>query len=257
VGLGATIGCEEPSALKGRALSKRFKYMGRIQVALGAMAAAISASLKADPADVAKHLGESGATILQSLQDWAWLFVPACLLLAALVGHLRKRFGDPAMWGFVHELLNDFRNKIFSDAGSEYQHHHRVTLFKHSRWVWCVRRWPWSGWLKPIERSGHTTQSSRALFRAPDNSDDCEGIAGLAWCANGALKVDKLPDLNSAEALQDYSKRTGVTVSYLQENLPKSRSFYAVRVEVKGDPWGVLVIDSRKDTFNFRRVNTH
>jgi len=30
-----------------------------------------------------------------------------------------------------------------------------------------------------------------------------------------------------------------------------------VRVEVKGKPWGVIVIDSRKDTINFQRVTKH
>lgn len=205
-------------------------------------------------------MGTRVAELLQTTQDFAWLAVPSCLFLAGLIGLLKKRLGDPNMWAFAHELLDDFRNKVFSDAGSDYQHHHRVTLFRHLRWVFVRRRWPWSGWLCPVERSGHTTQVSKALFRAPDEADDSEGVAGLGWCANGALKIDKLPELRKGsndDILVSYAASTGVSLEFVRTHLPKTRSFYAVRVEVKGVPWGVLVVDSRKETINFSKVDKH
>ena len=246
--------------MKGRSLSRRYIYLGRVKVVLGTFGAVIPATLKADTISVKAYLGDFVAHMVGVAQAWAWLATPTFLLLAAFTGFLQKRYGDPAMWSIVHNMLDDFRSKVFSDAGSDYQHHDRVTLFKHTQWAFVLTCWPWDGWLLPVERSGHTTQSSRAIFRAPDDPDHCEGMAGLAWCANGGLKVFNLPQLSSAcseEVFTCYAEKTGVTVPWLRSRLPKGRSFYAVRVESKGKPWGVIVIDSRRESINYRRVTKY
>jgi len=93
------------------------------------------------------------------------------------------------------------------------------------------------------------------LFRAPDNPNAAEGIAGRTWAIGKIVLVDNLPDLsvNSSQKPADlelYAEKTGVKVAWLKEALRKqqflARSFCGIPVEVKGRLWGVIVVDSRR-----------
>jgi hypothetical protein len=44
-----------------------------------------------------------------------------------------------------------------------------------------------------------------------------------------------------------------MTVQQVKDRRPSARSFYAIRVEVKNEPWGVIVIDSRDQSFSNRK----
>ena len=195
-----------------------YRWLGYGKVVFGTAAAAVSATLKTEQPVVEKYLGADIAMGVHLVRDFAWLLVPAFLGLAAICGYLAKRLADPAMWDLLQDLVDELRDKVFSDAGSEYQHHHRVTLFKHVRWKFVLRRWPWSGWLFPVVRSGHTTQDSGVCFRAPTDPDQAEGVAGRAWGVTGALRLAELPAISatSTEAERaDYASQTGVSVAWL------------------------------------------
>ena len=110
-------------------------------------------------------------------------------------------------------------------------------------------RWPWSGWLVPVERSGHTTRRSHTIFLAPDDADQAEGIAGQTWAQNRVVVVNGLSDVNenpSREVLAEYAQRTWIAETWvLQKQRQHARSFCGIPVEVKGKLWGVIVLDSR------------
>lgn len=175
--------------------------------------------------------------------------------------------GPPWVWATIHSILNEFREHAFrAETTGDPLHYHRVTLFKHVRmkwwlsheswrsrfWPWGKGRYPWSGWLVPVARSGHTTKSSSTVFLAPDDADHAEGVAGKTWALNSTLPVSKLPNLQDSpnqEQIADYSRRTFASEDWLRTRLgndkPLPQSLHGIPVEVKGKPWGVLVLDSR------------
>jgi len=164
------------------------------------------------------------------------------------LGLLKKLLGPPWLWNTVHSYLDSFREEAFNVGLDDAQHHHRVTLFRYKPWYWHFRRWPWSGWLVPVERSGHTTQASISVYRAPDDADKAEGVAGMTWARRRIVNVSNLPDLSedpSRDDMQRYAKATGMNLEVVKKKRPKARSFCGIPVEIKGEVWGVLVLDSR------------
>jgi hypothetical protein len=107
-----------------------------------------------------------------------------------------------------------------------------------------------------MARSSHTTRRGIATFRAPDDADRAEGVAGRTWVKNDALFVSGLPDLiaDAADgAFGAYAKSTWVSIEWLKERLkkkkgrPLARSYGGYPVLVSGKPWGVLLLDSRSE----------
>jgi hypothetical protein len=144
--------------------------------------------------------------------------------------------------------LDYYRAEVFAVGADDAMHHHRVTLFRYKGWCLVRRQWPWSGWLLAQERSGHTTRIGISIFKAPDDADQAEGVAGKTWAKAGVVNVSHLPDLDDAPQEKDfesYSRATGVSVEWLKKRRPKARSFCGIPVEVKGASWGVIVLDSR------------
>ena len=211
--------------------------------------------------------GVSVGVGLRWLQTWGDIAIP--LLTALMIGCAWSCYaiGPPWVWATVHSILDEFRGHAFrTETFSDPLHYHRVTLFKYvgvkfllareswrSRfWPWGKGRYPWSGWLVPITRSGHTTKISSTVFLAPDDADNAEGIAGQTWALNSSLPVKDLPDLQgnpTQEQIVDYGRRTFVSEDWLRTRLgndkPLPQSLHGIPVEVKGKPWGVLVLDSR------------
>lgn len=236
-----------------RALSWFYSLALWAQIAAGAVIASIGGLQKADIPDLRlKAPGLAGLfDYLTALQSNAWWVLPVLAILAGILGLLRKHLGSPWLWGAVHQHLDVIRELAFNLQPNDAVHHHRVTLFKHVPWAWCLRKWPWSGWLVAVERSGHTTQNSIAFFRAPDNPDHAEGVAGMTWARNGTVAVSKLPQLTAQstdEELKAYSAAAGVSVEWLRRRLPQAQSICGIPVEVKGRLWGVIVLDSRSPT---------
>jgi hypothetical protein len=186
---------------------------------------------------------------------WLWSLA---FILTILTKYADKKFCD--RWGHdaVKEMLEILREKGFPGSVDPV-HYHRVTLFRYKKWRLCWRMWPWSGWLVPVVRSGHTTLNHRTCFLAPDDADKTEGVAGHCWSTKSVVLVPsedskvQLPCINDDAAkphdpypLADtYAKATFVCTDWVLNKKPHSRSFLGIPVVVKGEPWGVVIIDSR------------
>jgi hypothetical protein len=242
---------ERPKGMRARtAINLFFNVALGAQILAGGLVVMLGALQKAD-------LDKFQATInppvwlagwLASIKDNGWWILPVVSIFAGFIGLLRKMLGSPWLCTYVQPLLNIMAKSAFNVKETDGEHYHRVTLFKHVPWLWCCRRWPWNGWLVAVERSGHTSQSGISYFRAPDNADQAEGIAGTTWARNKVVTISNLPDLRASPTDADfevYSTATFVGVERLRESLPGSRAFCGIPIEVKGRLWGVLVLDSR------------
>ena len=195
-----------------------------------------------------------------NVNSW-WLVLTLTLLGAGgkvWYDQLSKRW----VWSVAQSLLNKIQADCFSHLQSD-SHHHRVTLFKHVRFRWRIGEWrsklwpwgkgrtPWSGWLVPILRSGHTTQNSATVFLAPDDADQAEGVAGRTWAKSCEMTVEglSLPKIDDSESMSKYAEKTCVKLIWVQAqvgaNKPFATCFRAIPIEVSGEMWGVLLLDSR------------
>lgn len=187
---------------------------------------------------------------------------------------LASMIGPPWIWKAIRGIIDEFRERAFASAGDPV-HHHRVTLFEHTQiwrfwrlwdvwitpWTWRRGRTPWSGWLLPVCRSGHTTQHCSTRFLAPDNADYAEGVAGQVWARNSQIVVNDLPlvDENTPDdVIADYASKTFVSSDWVKNRRtrPLPRCLCGVPIEVDGRIWGVLVLDSRgQNTIRSRKVS--
>lgn len=235
-----------------------YGWLGWLELGFGIFAA-ISTGLLRVPVQTAQAWWPFAGRVLELLRGQEWWIVPLTIVLAGLCHFARKYLGPPWVWDTIHSTIGYFRDDVFDKVQNPTEDHHRVTLFRyHKRWRWSLCKWPWSGWLVAVARSGHQTQAKRPAFRAPDSSDDSQGVAGLAWGMKDWQFVPKkgespLPDVlgdQTEENMQTYAERTNVKVRWLKHEIHKDKhpamSFAAFRVQVKGKPWGVIVLDSRE-----------
>lgn len=224
-----------------------YRTLTGLQWVAGTVLAVAGASLKADVAQVQAWVPWA-AKLLQVSQGWAWLTIPCLTGYFGVAQFGRKMIGPPWVWEVIHSLLDDLQQHAFGKDCQSPLHHHRATLFRFVRWRWCLRRWPWSGWLVPIERSGHATRRSSVAFLAPDDADQAEGVAGQTWAHNRVIFIDGLPDAvanRSKNKQREYAQRTWVSEDWLEREQCKARSFCGIPVEVKSKPWGVIILDGR------------
>jgi hypothetical protein len=197
---------------------------------------------------------KSGAfrPFLASLQNLSWWAIPTFYFANLVFQAGAKTISPPWVWDAVRAILDQLRVHAFGNIHGALQQHNRVTLFKHVRWRWAWCKWPWSGWLVPVERSGYTTRKTNTAFLAPDDGDQAQGVAGRAWASGETVSKSNLPDVTDTspeEELKRYAEETFITVEHLKNRLaPKKRvaiSLTAFPVEVKNRVWGVIVFDSR------------
>lgn len=233
-----------------RSVGNLYSAILGVQVGAGFTAVLIGGLQKADTESISRLATAAPrlASFAVGLQQASWWLLPTLLIVSGGLGLLKKLLGPPWLWQTVHSYLDVFREDVFNFGPDDAVHHHRVTLFKYVGWCWRLEKWPWSGWLVPVERSGHTTQSQISVFRAPDDADHAEGVAGMTWARRGQVMVSHLPDLEASpsdDAFRAYSRATGVSVADLKRKVPRARSYCGLPVEVKGNLWGVLIFDSR------------
>src|SRR5436190_7908923 len=190
---------------------------------MGTATALLAASLKADSAKVAVKWQFAGDA-LAWMNRYAWILLPSLLLAIGIAEVVQKRIGPPFVWETIHRVLDNVREDVFGSDPDPVEQHHRVTLFKYVRWrfAWPLerKRPPWSGWLVPVERSGHTSRKTKVAFWAPDNGDLAEGVAGRTWAMKSrTLQVPSLPDLGtdrSDRAYSAYAKATWVSIEWVR-----------------------------------------
>ena len=214
----------------------------------------VSALLKAKVPDIPFI-----SSVIVHCQYNAWWIIILCTFAGGLSQYLNSHIGSPGNWRIVQHILDQYREEVFGkdeNTKEDAEHFHRITLFKHFKWHCALVRWPCSGWVVPVARSGSRTKTKIQCFLASkERPDEAEGIAGQTWARNRIVMVSDLPDLsidNPQETdIIEYAKRAFVTKEWIRNRMRTNRrglqcrSLLGICIEVKGDPWGALVIDSR------------
>ena len=192
-------------------------------------------------------------------------------VLLYATGFIGRMIRSPKDWNVIQYILDKAQKIAYPENTEDPMHHHRVTLFRRQRWAWvdhhtrseCSRltRWcwpwgklrPWSGWLVPVQRSGHTSKKTKTRFAAQENGQS-EGISGLAWATDSAQVIRNLPTVKKSNSSnrRAYAEATccprsmvDCLASRSKESPPLPCSIGAVPIKVSGRTWGVLVFDSR------------
>jgi len=196
----------------------------------------------------------------------------------------------------IREALDRFRSECFPTLPEKTpRDDNRASIFQHVQWKWWVwpwrcpfwpwgwRRFPGSGWLSLVHRSGHTTQLSATVFLAPDDAPKAEGVAGRAWRGDGAVRVRQLPNINDVQyvswaratwynlmagvggnrdrlisyretqiRIQQYAKATNTPARAVWQRIRMGKrnpvSILALPLESRDNRrWGVLVLDSSNE----------
>lgn len=164
-------------------------------------------------------------------------------------------------------ILNQYQSKAFNSNSSDADDYNRVTLFKYKKRHFRFKNSHWLtdksklGLIKRIIpkqylvfylRSGKHSQKTNAIFPVFDESDRSQGWAAKVWATKGAAFISGLPDVCSDSTKANIRSYANTTYSseeiikhYIRCKRPMPCSIAAVLLEVKGEPWGVLVLDSR------------
>jgi hypothetical protein len=199
-----------------------------------------------------------------------WAF--ALAVYFAIANFACKQIGPPWAWKAIKRILDGFQKQVVRSIPGAAIDEHRVTLFKHVRCNLHWRQWrdlkerlgtsDWPGvralwqvkWFKPIARSGHVGQRNIAWFpffedRSPGSGTTGEGVIGAVWRTQGVTRIDNLPAgaATDAAALTDYANRVFVSEGWLKQSPSRvaALSYCGIFIEVKGNPWGVIIVDSR------------
>lgn len=201
------------------------------------------------------------ASVVGLGQEFVWV-LPVLGVVGLVAKLVCDYVGPPWVWEAVQKIIDRFAEKSFETAPGAAVHEYRVTLFRRT-WAlalpWRCRqragsrwRWPWSGWLVPVVRSGFTTQNTGTIFLAPDDADNAEGVAGQAWARRQVVQTHELPDIRTDptdQIIKEYAAKTFVSEKWVRDRLRDGRPFpltlCGIPVEVGGKVWGVLVLDSR------------
>lgn len=200
--------------------------------------------------------------VIREVHEHATLLIVAFMLTILIAQFIKERTGNPWAWRITEDLIDELRRHCISDAyQDEPVHHHRVTLFRFQHFkLWPVFgrkgmicgswRFPWTGWLVPISRSGHTTQRTKAVFLVPDDADAAEGVAGQTWICKSTLTTQELPEpsLDDTGSISSYAQGSWVSVEFVRNQIANGkllpRCMTGIPVEKDNKAWGVIVIDS-------------
>lgn len=231
------------------------KFLTAVYVICLALAAGGTALLRLTPIDLRSYpsLVETFADFCKQY-SWAVVVLPV-LAGAAKAGAERLR----ANWlkHVVQSTLTQMADQMFGRHGGATDEH-RATLFVHRKFAfwgtfpWKLHRHPWSGWLVPVVRSGHTTQKVRSCFLAPDRAANSEGVAGLVWRKKMTVTVQDLDAITSQSPSSDvstYISRSLCPEAWVELRLRNGdavpRALRGIPVEVDNNLWGVIVLDSK------------
>lgn len=187
----------------------------------------------------------------------SWWLTLVSLVVAGMCIEITRWIGNPKSWDCVHSFLDAVHKYIFTEQKYPTPPYHRVTLFKAR----CFRAW-WDirglicqatrmkpRWLVAVVRSGQSDQGAITWFKIGDRESDCSGVCGRAWYCGGQVSVWDLPQLTvntTVSDLEEYARKSNVSMEKLQKHLPTARSILALRIQTNGNRWGVLVFDSRR-----------
>ncbi len=222
--------------------------------ALAFVSAVTTATLKADVKTSTAQFGPYIGGALALWQANAWVIILVSTSAIIIFNFALRLIGEPWRWNAIQLVLDKFRDRVYLESfPKDPIHHHRVTLFKHVQFSARINAWPWSGWLVPMARSGHTNQKSNSIFMAPDDADKAEGVAGIAWASKCTESISQLPEIDASSnhsLLLEYSKATNIDVKAVklrvQRRRPNPRSLIAIPIEVNNRVRWIIVLDSRR-----------
>ncbi len=161
---------------------------------------------------------------------------------------IREKF-DNQLRTAIRAILEDFHERYFRGESDEEKHKHRTTLFT------CV------------ESEGDPTRekrlaiyvrigvhpNSRCSWPVDDNDlGRCRGVAGKIWFHGSGNVTSADCDWPSDESdlVQQaaYAKSLAITVDEAKALNVKSKVFTGARIMARGQKWGVILLDSLKDS---------
>ncbi len=226
-----------------------YKASGAVRAVAGSLMLVLSAALVASPERWNRWV-PALSEVFTFLADAGWLIIMVLVMVSGAASVARLLTGPPWLWDIIQDLLDVFRGHVFKDHPNDDVHHHRVTLFKRVTCSWSTNvRELYGGWLVAVARSGFTTRSSVTKFRAPDQADQATGVAGMTWARANTVIVFDLPDLNDSPSNDDFARfaeAARVSLDFLKQRRPRSRSLAGFPIEVAGKQWGVVIVDSRR-----------
>jgi hypothetical protein len=143
-------------------------------------------------------------------------------------------------------LIDDLHEKYFRNVEKlEEKHKHRSTLFQ------CVQHGSDEETVKRLViyyRCGKYLDSDCSWPVDDNEPDECHGIAGQAWF-HGMIPVKTAEcewpsDPNNLIDQRKYADSIEITVDEAARLNVKSKVFAGARIEVRGNRWGVIVLDS-------------
>lgn len=149
----------------------------------------------------------------------------------------------------LRKMLERMKARYFESEDPEEKHKHRITLFR------CVEIDGPDGRSKhlAIFARGGGFQDSNCTWPLDDNNPErCRGIAGKIWfnwttSIRKAADCDWPDDNTNAEQKAHYASSLGITVEEADALNVKSKVFAGAPIEVRGEKWGVLLLDSLKE----------
>lgn len=203
---------------------------------------------------------------VQEIQNNMFIFFCIFLVLA-VIAHILTKKTSLDVWKEIKFILDRYQEKCFPD--NKEKDLHRVTLFRLEKRSLFRRHWSSKNWLNfrghcrlfsnflvPVLRSGHINGKSNTFFQV-GSDQNYEGVAGLAFRQKSQVTVKNLPDLSSPlmekvkdrkRLITEYAQQTNCKREMIEKwvGLGKTvpRSIAATPVEVNGQIWGVLVLDS-------------
>lgn len=187
--------------------------------------------------------------ISKNINFWQEVAIPALSIVIALLDNKARNL-DPWKWKAIQSCLDEFRDQVFdgTDHAEDLNFKHRVTLYRLQNGSLKMLKPVWQRWLVPVARSGIITKRTRSIFRLPDNPHQIEGFVVQAFLKKGIwLRAEEVPELRqdmTASDRQAYRDKTSISVDKALRMNYTARSYAAIRMEVNGKPWGVLVLDS-------------
>lgn len=196
--------------------------------------------------------------LVDALYSWGWFGVPLVGLAGWRVNALKRKMERSLQDEVVDFTLSKF-HEIVKPAGADLTNF-RVTLFRYkSCRMWERKRLEENGhrstgYLKPIARTGPFRNRSRCRWHVShDRPNLNEGFAGKVYAQGSVLIVKNLVEhtnLTTKQAKESYLAATGGSLDWLERKLAAGegpelpRALWASSVEIGGEPWGVLLIDS-------------
>lgn len=143
-------------------------------------------------------------------------------------------------------VLGEFHKKYFRRESKESIHEHRITLFR------CVEVEPGGGkHLCIFARHGVHPDSSCTWPVDENSKEGCRGIAAQIWFHGvGTVKAADCPwpgDDGCPIQKVRYAESLGISVDEAERLNVKSTAFTGSRIMARGEKWGVLLLDSRKE----------